>query len=289
MKVLITGANGQLGREVARQLRGQEAYRVISCNRDDLDITNIQQVMEVMTYHKVNVVINCAAYTAVDQAEEDVETAYKVNAIGAKNLAISCEKIGAKLIHISTDYVFDGKISSPRREDDQTNPQTVYGKSKLLGEEYIKTFSSKYFIVRTAWLYGDGPNFVRTMLKLAKTHEKINVVGDQYGSPTSAKELAKVIIKLMATEHYGTFHGVCQGSCSWFDFASKIFELMDINIKVNKVTSNEFVRPAPRPQYSVLDNLILRLYGMDSFKDWEEALEDYLNANKEDIWETLNL
>lgn len=283
MKVLITGANGQLGLELQEQL-GYDAntYEVIPTDYTNLDITNLNSVKEKLMFLKPDIVINCAAHTAVDKCEEDIENAYKINAIGAKNLAIACEMIGAKLVQVSTDYVFSGEVPGARREDDATGPQSIYGTSKLLGEEYVKTFCKKHFIIRTAWLYGEGNNFVRTMLKLAENNKEINVVGDQFGSPTSTKDLAKVIIELVQTEYYGTFHGTCEGECSWYDFACKIFELRGINITVNKVTSKEFIRPAKRPTYSVLDNFMLKLYGLNSFRHWEEALVDYLaqEANK---------
>ena len=278
MRVLITGANGQLGLELQKQLGEQlDKYRVFPTNRSSLDITSLNQVKAELLLVKPDVVINCAAHTAVDLCEDDIENAYRINAIGAKHLAIACEEVGAKLVQISTDYVFDGENSVARREDDITHPQSIYGSSKLLGEQYVREFCKKHFIVRTAWLYGEGNNFVRTMLKLAENHTELNVVGDQFGSPTSTKDLAKAIIDLMQTEYYGTFHGTCEGECSWYDFACKIFELKGIDIKVNKVTSEEFVRPAKRPKFSVLDNFMLKLYGLNSFRHWEEALEDYLN------------
>lgn len=282
MKILITGANGQLGLELQQQLKQDtREYQVIPTDYITLDITNLDQVKTKLLFEKPDIVINCAAHTAVDKCEEDIEGAYKINAIGPKNLAIGCEAIGAKLIQISTDYVFSGEVAGARREDDLTDPQSVYGTSKLLGEDYVKTFCKRYFIVRTAWLYGEGNNFVRTMLKLAETNKEISVVDDQFGSPTSTKDLAKVIIQLMNTEYYGTFHGTCQGECSWYEFACKIFEIKGINIKVNKVTSEEFIRAAKRPKYSVLDNFMLNLYGMNSFRSWEEALKEYLlNSEK---------
>lgn len=281
MKVLITGANGQLGLELQAQL-GQDTnkYQVIVTDYTSVDITNFNQVKAELLLKKPDVVINCAAHTAVDKCEEDIENAYKINAIGPKNLAIACDEIGAKLVQVSTDYVFNGDEPGARREDNVTGPQSIYGSSKLLGEEYVKTFCKKHFIVRTAWLYGEGNNFVRTMLKLAETHDELNVVGDQFGSPTSTKDLAKAIIDLMQTEYYGTFHGTCEGECSWYDFACKIFELKGIKIKVNKVTSEEFVRPAKRPTYSVLDNFMLKLYNLNSFRTWEEALIDYLKEEE---------
>ncbi len=284
MKVLLTGANGQLGLELQKELgEAKEQYEILATDCDTLDITSLEAVRQALIAYKPQVVINCAAHTAVDKCEEDIENAYKINALGTKHLAIVCEELGSKLIQISTDYVFDGEDPQPRREDDKTNPQSIYGSSKLLGEEYVKTFCKKHFILRTAWLYGEGNNFVRTMLKLAGTNKELNVVDDQFGSPTSTKDLAVAIIQLMHTEYYGTFHATCEGQCSWYDFACMIFDLKGIDIKVNPVTSKEFVRPAKRPTYSVLDNFMLKLYGLNRFRHWEEALKDYLeNENNED-------
>lgn len=280
MKILITGGKGQLAGELYKQLKKKyQEDHIIKTNRSTLDISNMDQVREVLTSNQVDIVLNCAANTAVDLCEKEVDHAYRVNALGPKNLALVCQEIGAKLVQISTDYVFDGENPQPRREDDPLGPQNIYGKSKLLGEEYVKIFCQKHFILRTAWLYGSGKNFVKTMLELAKEGKEINVVGDQYGSPTSTKDLAYVIIKLMETDHYGTFHGVCKGECSWYDLAVKIFQLKGMDIVVNKVTSKEFVTLAKRPKYSVLDNFMLELYGLNSFRNWEVALKDYLENN----------
>lgn len=277
MKVLITGASGQLGLEIIAQLEKQtEVYKLVKADRRGLDITNLDEVNKKISLEKPDVVINCAAHTAVDLCEEDIDNAYKVNAIGPRNLAITCEKVGAKFVQVSTDYVFDGKGISPYKEDDITCPNSIYGKSKLMGEQFTKEFCSKYFIVRTAWLYGNGNNFVKTMLKLSENNKELNVVNDQYGSPTSTVDLAKSIIELINTEYYGTYHGTCEGQCSWYDFAKKIFEINNIDIKVNPVTSEEFKRPAPRPQYSVLDNFMFKLVGLNSFRNWEDALKEYL-------------
>lgn len=279
MKIWITGAKGQLAIELKSQLV-MKGHQVVTTDHTAVDISNKQSVDAYSTIEKPDIIINCAAYTAVDKCEEDIENAYKINAIGAKNLAIVAEKLGSKLVQVSTDYVFDGESSEPRREDDITAPQSIYGASKLLGEEYVKTFCKKHFIIRTAWLYGEGNNFVRTMLKLAQTHKEINVVGDQFGSPTSTKDLARAILELVSTEYYGTFHGTCEGECSWYDFAKKIFELKHVDIIVNEVTSKEFASKAKRPTYSVLDNFMLKLYGLNSFRHWEEALKDYLENEK---------
>ena len=276
MKIIITGAQGQLGQELVKQLDKKYEYDVIKTDRDTLDIINIENVNTFILEQNPDVVINCAAHTAVDLCETDIENAYKINAVGPRNLAIVCEKIGAKLVQVSTDYVFDGNGTRPYREDDITCPNSVYGTSKLMGENFVREFCSKYFIVRTAWLYGEGNNFVRTMLKLSETNSELNVVNDQIGSPTSTVDLAKAIINLIHTEHYGIYHGTCEGQCSWYDFAKKIFEIKNIDIKVNPVTSDEFKRPAPRPKYSVLDNFMLKLVGLNSFREWEDSLEEYL-------------
>ena len=277
MKILITGSKGQLGLELVKQLKIKGLYKIIDTDRDELDIVDIDNVNEFILSSKPDVVINCAAHTAVDLCETDIENAYKINAIGPRNLAIACEKVNAKFVQVSTDYVFDGNIDRPYREDDNTCPNSIYGSSKLMGENFTKEFCSRYFIVRSAWLYGEGSNFVRTMLKLSETNKEINVVNDQFGSPTSVVDLAKAIIELIHTEHYGTYHGTCEGKCSWYDFAQKIFEISNIDIKVNPVTSEEYKRPAPRPAYSVLDNFMLKLVGLNSFRNWEDALIEYLN------------
>ncbi|SCI44182.1 dTDP-4-dehydrorhamnose reductase [Romboutsia sp. 1001713B170207_170306_H8] len=276
MKVVITGAKGQLGLELSKQLANYSEYEIIATDRDELNILDANQVSEFISKENPYAVINCAAHTAVDLCETDVENAYKINALGPRNLAIACEKVGAKFVQVSTDYVFDGSGTRPYREDDATCPNSIYGTSKLMGEEFTKQFCSKYFIVRTAWLYGEGNNFVRTMIKLAETNKELNVVDDQVGSPTSTVDLAKAIIDLIGTEYYGTYHGTCEGQCSWYDFAKKIFEIKNIDIKVNPVTSEEFKRPAPRPAYSVLDNFMLKLVNLNTFRNWEESLKEYL-------------
>ncbi|MCC0648007.1 dTDP-4-dehydrorhamnose reductase [Clostridioides sp. ZZV15-6598] len=282
MKILITGSNGQLGRELVNQLESinqsikQPKYDVLPTTRDDLDISNQTNVDSFIAYNKPDVIINCAAYTKVDACEDNIETAYKINALGARNLAIASEKVNAKLVHISTDYVFNGLSKNPYREDNKIEPNSVYGNSKLMGEKFVEQFSHKYFILRTAWLYGDGNNFVNTMIRLSKENKEVNVVDDQFGSPTSTVDLAKVIINIMETEHYGVYHATCKGECSWYNFAKKIFELKNIDIKVNPIKSKDFKCKAKRPPYSVLDNFMLRLIGLNSFRNWEESIEEYL-------------
>lgn len=283
MKVLITGGKGQLGLALRNEIREKQyPWEIISTDHETLDITDRTQVEQMLRKHQPDIVINCAAYTAVDKCEEDVDKAYRINAMGVGNLATVCESIGAKLVQVSTDYVFSGayeEIGRPWREDDVVAPQNIYGSSKLMGEEMAK-YCKRHFILRTAWLYGDGSNFVQTMLKLAESNRELNVVGDQVGNPTYAKDLAGVIVDLMQTEYYGTYHATCEGTCSWYEFACKIFQLVERDVKVNEVTSAEFMRPAKRPAYSALDNHHLKAIGMDTMRHWEEALGEYIENEK---------
>ena len=221
-------------------------------------------------------IINCAAHTGVDACETDVDNAYRINAIGPRNLSIAAMETGAKMVHISTDYVFDGKGTRPYLEFDRTDPQGVYGATKLAGENMVKDFADRYFILRTAWLYGDGKNFVRTMLRSSETNEKVRVVNDQVGSPTSTKELAGAIAHLLFTENYGLFHATCEGSCSWADFTREIFRIAGKNTQVEGITTEEFGAKAPRPAYSILENYMLKLTTDYMFADWHDAIEVYL-------------
>ena len=229
-----------------------------------------------------NIAINCAAYTNVDSCEDNYELAFKVNSLGARNLAIACEKIKAKLIHISTDYVFEGNGQVPYKEYDLNNPVSVYGKSKLLGERYVKEFCSRYFIVRTSWLYGySGNNFVKTIIKAAKEKRQLQVVDDQIGNPTNAEDLAYHILKLLLTEEYGIYHCTGSGECSWYDFACKIVEFSNIDCKVDRMKSDKLNRKAKRPYFSSLDNMMLRCTIGDEMRNWQEALKVFINTLRE--------
>lgn len=223
-------------------------------------------------------IINCAAHTNVDKCETDIDNAYKINAVGPRNLSIAAAQTGAKLMHVSTDYVFPGTQNRALTEFDVVGPTSMYGKTKLAGENFVRDFGDKYFIIRTAWLYGDGRNFVKTMLRLAEEHREVGVVKDQYGTPTSAAELAKAIKYLLPTENYGLFHGTCEGSCSWADFASEIFRLAGKNTKVNYITTEEFASPTKRPAYSILDNYMLRLTTDFTFASWQDAIAEYMKT-----------
>ncbi len=282
-KILVTGCNGQLGRAINKEYASED---VVFINTDvaegdgitPLDITKVEEVLALVEAEKPDVIINCAAHTNVDACETQWDSAYRINALGPRNLSIAAAKVGAKMIHVSTDYVFPGTSPEPLNEFDATGPISAYGKTKLEGENFVKEFAPKHFIFRTAWLYGDGKNFVKTMLNLAENHDTITVVSDQIGSPTSTVELAKMIHFLEPTENYGTYHATCEGQCSWADFAVEIFKKAGKSTTVKYVTSEEYNSPTKRPPYSVLDNYMLRLVAGDAFKmaDWHDALDVYI-------------
>lgn len=278
-KILVTGCNGQLGRAINQVYKNDEV-QLINTDVTDLDITNVEAVLALVKKEQPDVIINCAAHTNVNKCESDWDNAYKINAIGPRNLAIAAKEVGAKLVHVSTDYVFDGEGDKPYTEFDATSPCGAYGKTKLAGENFVREFGEKYFIVRTAWLYGDGNNFVRTMLKLGKENGEVRVVSDQYGTPTSALELARMIRHIEPTNNYGVFHGTCEGSCSWAEFASKIFEVANLPVKVNYITTDEYPTPAKRPAYSVLDNYMLRLTTDYQMAQWEDAFKEYMEGEQ---------
>lgn len=277
MKVLVTGAKGQLGQDVLCLLESQ-SWEVFGFGREELDITDERQVCEKVLSVKPNIIIHTAAYTQVDQAESDKEAAFKVNAEGTKYLAQAAEAVGAKFCYVSTDYVFDGTKNEPYKTDDQTNPQTVYGKSKLAGEQYTREYCSKYFIVRTSWVFGlYGNNFVKTMLRLADEKSELGVVSDQFGSPTYTTDLARFIIELVETSKYGIYHASNSGICSWYEFAKEIFRQSNKNVNVNAISTAEFQRPAQRPAYSVLEQKKIVEQGLIMLPNWKEALGRYLS------------
>ena len=275
-KVIVTGANGQLGRAINLQYAGSGEYELINTDVEELDITSIDKVMEFVRDVKPYAIINCAAYTAVDACEKEEDLAFRINAVGPRNLSIAATETGAKMMHVSTDYVFDGNGTRPYRETDPTGPQGAYGRTKLAGENFVKEFSNRPYIIRTAWLYGDGKNFVRTMLRLSETHDKVRVVMDQVGSPTSAGELAKAIAYLLPTENYGLFHGTCEGDCSWAQFTEEIFRLAGKNTIVEAITSEEYGAAAKRPAYSILENYMFKMTTDFMFADWHDAIAEYM-------------
>ena len=286
-KILVTGCNGQLGRAIRKEYAGSDVEFVNTDVTEGegvkaLDITDVDAVLKMVEETKPEVIINCAAHTNVDACETQWDLAYKINAIGPRNLSIAASKAGAKMIHVSTDYVFEGNGTRPYTEFDEPNPVSAYGKTKLEGENFVKAFADKYFILRTAWLYGEGKNFVKTMLRLAETHDEVCVVSDQLGSPTSAVELAKMIHYLEPTENYGVFHATCEGDTNWAEFAKAIFKRAGKNTKVNHVTSEQYAKMNPasanRPAYSILDNYMLRLTSDFRMADWQDALDVYMKT-----------
>ena len=280
-KIIVTGACGQLGRAINRIYDDSREYECINTDVGELDITDVDAVLKLVGEVKPYAVINCAAHTNVNGCETDVDNAYRINAVGPRNLSIASARFGAKLVHISTDYVFDGHASVPYTEFDAPNPEAVYGKTKLAGEDFVRQFAKDYFIIRTAWLYGEGKNFVKTMLGLSETRKSVTVVGDQFGSPTSADELAKAIAYLLPTDNFGLFHGTCEGMTNWADFTREIYRLAGKSTEVITVTSAEYEKNtsgviAPRPEYSVLENYMLKLTTKHMFADWEKSIAEYL-------------
>jgi len=288
MKIVITGGKGQLASEIINMIKSGESeigkidsiYKnsdLICVDVDELDITDKKAVESFLLKEKPDLLINCAAMTNVDACETNLELAIKVNAIGPKNLSEACSKIGAKIVHISTDYVFSGDGQTPYCEWDVCNPQSIYGKSKLLGEDFVRENNFKYFIVRTSWLYGEsGNNFVKTMIKLGREKPSIKVVDDQRGNPTNANDLAYHILKIATTDQYGIYHCTGEGECSWYEFAKEIMNLASLDCKVEPCTTEEFPRPAKRPSYSSLNNLMLKSTVGNEMRHWEDALKKFM-------------
>ncbi len=286
-KILVTGCNGQLGRAIRAEYAGDAVEFILTDvvageGVTALDITKIDEVLALVEQTKPDVIINCAAHTNVDACEKEWDAAYRINAIGPRNLSIAAAKTDAKMIHVSTDYVFAGDGTQPYTEFDAPDPVSAYGKTKLEGERFVKEFAGKYFIFRTAWLYGDGKNFVKTMLRLSESHDEVSVVCDQQGSPTSAVELARAIRHFEPTENYGVFHATCEGDTNWADFAEAVFARAGKATKVCHVTSEEYARMNPasakRPAYSILDNYMMRLTDGYRMADWESALDEYMKT-----------
>lgn len=290
MTILITGAKGQLGNELCRILgegfseRGKLPLLYVGCtvigvDLDELDITDPAAVEAFFKENKPQLVFNCAAMTNVDGCEGNEEAAYKVNALGPKNLALACERHGVRLVHVSTDYVFDGLGARPYVEADVPAPNTAYGRTKLAGERFVLEGCKDSCICRTAWLYGYvGNNFVKTMLRLARENGKLIVVDDQVGNPTSAVDLAWQLVLLAASKEAGVFHCTCNGEAvSWNDFARRIVEDAGLDVPVHSCTTAEFPRPARRPAYSALENKHLRETIGDGMRDWREALDSFLS------------
>ena len=295
MRILITGACGMLGRDLVEVLsEGQKLY-LLDVERFSpslssqfstltLDITDSAKTYTEVTRINPDIVIHSAAYTDVDGCETNRDLAFRVNALGTRNIALACQRFDTELLYISTDFVFDGEKGEPYLEFDRPNPQSIYGKSKYWGELYIESFLNRFYIVRSSWLFGkNGKNFVSTILNLAKQKKEIEVVNDQIGSPTYTKDLARTIAQIIGTERkdsttraslYGIWHITNSGQCSWYEFAREI--LQDSGVRVKPITSEKLNRPARRPKFSILENSIWKLQGWKSLRHWKEALKDYL-------------
>lgn len=275
MKVLITGADGQLGHDLVSNLSNH--HQAIGLNRKQLDVTDIARVSEVVQTIRPDVVIHAAACTHVDQAEQDPDIAYLINTYGTRNVTAAAQQMGAKMIYISTDYVFDGHSNIPYQEYDRVNPLNVYGKSKLAGEEMVKTLSDRYFIVRTSWLFGKHRNnFVKTMLKLAEDQKEVSVVDDQLGSPTYSWDLACFLADLSESDKFGIYHASNSGACSWYEFAKAIFAEAGLETNVIPISTAQIARPARRPAFSVLGHTAIRLNGFSDFRHWKDSVKSFI-------------
>lgn len=278
-KVLVTGANGQLGQCIKELSNNLSEIGFIFKGSSVLDITNLTSIKNTFDSETFDYCINCAAYTAVDKAEEEIELAVKVNKEGAKNIANFCSKYDVTLIHVSTDFVFDGKTNMPYNEEGITNPLSVYGQTKLDGENEIKSILKKYFIIRTSWLYSEyGNNFLKTMLRLSKEKDLLTIINDQIGTPTYAKDLAKIIISIILSENnnYGLYHFSNQGVASWYDFTKAIFEYKNINIEVRPISTSSYKTLAIRPQFSVLNKEKIEQMFNITILYWKDSLKDCL-------------
>ena len=276
MKVFVTGVKGQLGYDVVKELesRGMEA---IGVDIEEMDITDAASVEKVIGEAAPDAVIHCAAYTAVDAAEDNVELCRKVNADGPKNIANECKKLDIPMIQISTDYVFDGMGEKLWQPDDERKPVSVYGQTKYEGELAVQNTLEKYFIVRIAWVFGvNGKNFVKTMLNLGKTRDKLTVVCDQFGSPTYTYDLAKLLVDMVQTDKYGVYHATNEGFCSWYEFACEIFKQAGMKVEVAPVTSDQYPAKAKRPFNSRMSKDKLEENGFERLPDWKDALSRYL-------------
>jgi len=285
MVVLVTGANGQLGQSLQFIAANYPELHFVFCTSADLDISDLEKCKEVFSKLKPNYCINAAAYTAVDKAESEAEKAHLINVIGTKNLAAVCKEFSSILLHISTDFVFDGTKNSPYNESDTPNPTGVYGKTKLEGEQAVQQAWQKHYIVRTSWVYSQfGNNFMKTMLRLASERDSISVVNDQIGTPTNAVDLAECLVKIIChtelvevqqptTDNFGVYNFSNEGQCSWYDFAKKIFEINNCTIDLKSIPTSSFPTPAKRPKYSVLDKTKIKSnFGLE-IKNWEDSLK----------------
>lgn len=279
MKIAITGSTGQLGSDLVRVLASD--HDIFPYSRKDMDVTDCRQVIETIDRIKPDVIIHAAAQTNVDRAEAEAELTYRVNAFGARNVAVAAQRVGAKLVHLSTGYVFDGTKKEPYHEFDQPSPIGVYGASKLAGEQYVQMFCNRFFIVRASWLYGlYGSNFVTKIISRVRHEKNLAVVNDKFGSPTYSLDLARFIGHLMTTEKYGVYHAANQGGCSRYEFAEAILEAANLtDVSLTAVSSEHFQLPAARPDNSVFASAAIRLNDLPPFRDWRAALRSFLQED----------
>lgn len=276
MKVLVTGVKGQLGFDVVNELEKRN-IEAVGVDIEEMDITDAESVDNVIREAAPDAVIHCAAYTAVDAAEDNEELCRKVNAEGTQNIANVCKALDIKMIYISTDYVFDGQGERPWEPEDERGPLSVYGQTKYEGELAVQNTLDKYFIVRIAWVFGiNGKNFVKTMLRLAETHKKLTVVNDQYGSPTYTYDLARLLVDMVLTEKYGVYHATNEGICTWYEFACEIFKQAGVEMEVAPVSSDEYPAKAKRPENSRMSKDKLEANGFERLPSWQDALKRYL-------------
>lgn len=279
LKLWIVGSNSQVGTALNELIEPLD-IEVFNTDKEEIDIANTNDIIRFGEINRPDVIINCAAITNLDECASDKDQAFRVNALGPRNLCIVARKIGAKVVQLSTDDVFDGINDRPYNEFDRTNPQTIYGRSKKAGEDYVKEFTHKHFIIRSNWVYGKkGKNFVNDLLNYDQA--VLNVAGDQLGSPTSAKDLARAILYLIKTNEYGTYHITCKGVCSRYEFAQYLKERADKKIELKKVEAKDVDKGTVRPAYAVLDNFILRLVNEFEMPDWKTSLDEYLKDIKE--------
>ncbi|MDK7472877.1 dTDP-4-dehydrorhamnose reductase [Bacillus paranthracis] len=283
MKILVTGYNGQLGYDVVK--RGEkQGLEMQGIGIEDLDITNEAAVYEFVDNVKPDAIIHCAAYTAVDKSEDDKELCWNVNVEGTKYLATAAKKLNAKFVYISTDYVFDGEGTRAFVETDTPNPVGYYGLTKYEGEKVVRSLIDNNFIVRISWVFGiNGNNFIKTMLRLGETRNELNVVGDQIGSPTYTYDLARLLIDMVVTEKYGTYHATNEGFCSWAEFAQEIFEIAGQDVKVNSITTEEYPTRAVRPKNSRMSKQKLIDNGFEPLQDWKKATKHYITQLQQEV------
>lgn len=278
MNVLVTGVKGQLGFDVVNELK-KRGHTAVGVDIEEMDITEEESVNRVIKEASPDAVIHCAAYTAVDAAEENVELCRRVNALGTEYIARVCKELDIKMMYLSTDYVFNGQGTRPWEPDDEREPLNVYGQTKYEGELAIEKYLTKYFTIRIAWVFGvNGKNFIKTMLNLGKTHDTVSVVNDQIGSPTYTYDLARLMVDMVETERYGRYHATNEGLCSWYEFACEIFKQAGMDVTVLPVSSDQFPSKAVRPKNSRMKKDKLTENGFTPLPSWQDALSRYLKA-----------